>query len=167
MKRKPKGMEEDFFKWIISYSEVNEFIKDTKLSFLNYKAFVNANILYKEVENRNDVKFEFSQIKNWTLFQRDIEDLSQEHFYNYFLKDMSPNELVLLFTDEGGFNKCAFKFHVDDFYKFSDSYEDFFEMRFFQLSYYLLVYPQLNIVKCLDDDGGIHKYIFQGKKLEM
>ena len=147
-------------KWGVNVSDLQKYISNTKFSFLTYNSFISENNLYGEMEKRVDKEYLFYEIEDWLSFQSGEKDLSKEDFFNFFLHDVDSNQLILLFTEEGMSikNNCFFKFHCSDFVKFSTWYEDYFSMDFFQFSYYLLLCPQLNKIKFLDDEGGMHVY---------
>lgn len=152
-------MDKKFEKYVINPFVLNELLKKTKFNFFSYDSLINENDVFEKMQNNKINNYQRTHIKNWADYENNEKDLSQKDFHNFFLMDIPPNELIILLTHEGIIlRKCVFKFYSAEFYAFSDLYEDYFSMEFFQLSYYLLIYPGLNMLRFLDEDGGINEY---------
>jgi hypothetical protein len=124
---------------------------------MNSGSFSNANAFFGQI-SKIENKYQSFEIENWRLFENGDIDFGQEDYYEFFLSDVNVDQQVFLVTHEGVFNRCFFRFLARDFIQFSDWYEDCFSMEFFQLSYYLLIFPGLKMVRFLDDYGKIHQF---------
>ena len=153
-----KNMEQNnhnFYKYKVNFEEIDRFLG--KFSFCDYKTFLSENAMYEKLVKSNGFKYKRHKIKNWESYENNESDLSQEDFFEIFLKNVKENEGLLLFTDEGILEKCTFKLKVSEFYSFSSLYEDQYNMEFFQLSFYCVLFVDLGICKFLDDNGFLNE----------
>ena len=153
-------MNEEFGKYTLSIKQVDNLLKETNPKLSSYTIFFDENLLYDFAiqQKRDDIRK--MPIKDWYLFENGEKDLTQEDFFDFFLKGIPDNCSILLFTDEGILNKLAFQFDLKDFFLFSNLYEDFFQMEFFQLSYYCVVFLELSLCKFIDESGVIYEISF-------
>jgi hypothetical protein len=154
-------MNSGFEKYLLKPADVDLILKQSGLGFLSYKSLISENSIY-EITLRNPyLKNEKHQIKDWYLFEKNEIDLSEEDFFNFFLVDIPKDDSVILFTQEGIILEgCAFKFDVADFFIFSEKYENFFSMEFFQLSFYSVLICRSKICRFIDEKGTIHEIAF-------
>jgi hypothetical protein len=150
---------DNFKSYFIEPDEVNKILQASKLDFLSYNSLLGENILCENFRNQGKFKHRRAQIPHWNDFETEKHELDQELFYNYFLSDLKIDQVIVLITDEGIRQNHAFKFKIFEFYLFSDIYENFFSMEFFQFSFYLAVIPDINTVRFLDENGGINEFI--------
>ena len=151
-------MVNNFENYFIGPDEVNNELRGSMLDFLSYPFLPGENIVCERIEELGCFQYKRTQISNWTEFEIGEQELDQALFFKVFLNDLNIGQTVLLITDEGIMKKIGFKFKVSEFYLFSDQYEDFFSMEFFQLSFYLIAIPSMNMIRYLDECGGINEY---------
>ena len=153
-------MVNDYYKWVISYTDLDESLKKTKFNFIDHKLLFTENGIYDNLTKRSDILYRRELIPHWYLFEVGEKHLTQHDFYSFFLTDVPKNEMIFLITDEGiMFKEHAFKFLVNDFMNFSEFYEDYMSMEFFQFSLYVLVYTESSMIRFIDDLGGINEFI--------
>ena len=145
-------------KYIITYSEVDRHLNDSVFNFMNYSSLLNANRIYDVLKSNNDFYYQRRIIENWENYELDTDDLTQEIFSQYLLYDLPQGNDIILFTDEGILNHFAFIFDSQSFFNFSNIYETYFSMEFFQLSYYCVICPKVGKLKFLDEGGGVNEY---------
>ena len=153
-------MVDNYSKWIISYTDLDESLKKTKFNFIGHKLLFSENSIYNNLIQRSDILYRRVQVPNWHSFELDERDLTQQDFFSFFLADVPGSEMIFLLTDDADIHKDhAFKFLVSDFIEFSEFYEDYMSMDFFQFSLYVLVYSESNMIRFIDELGGINEFI--------
>lgn len=145
-------------KWILSRTAAIESLKDTQLNFVKYSDLVNFNALWDTMGEISNKRFKRKKIPDWIDYQLGKKDLSREDFYRFFFNDLDESEVVLIVTDEGHRKEWVFKIFVHEFMAFSEWHEEYFCMDFFQFSDYLVVFPDLNKIRYMHDEGLIMEY---------
>ena len=144
---------------MISYSELDTLLKDSKFSFLDHEILVTQNRVYSVMIDRPEISYHRVEIKDWYFYQTGERELTQELFYEVLLKDLAPEQIVYFMSDESDVNlKQAFKFRVSEFFEFCDAFEDQLSMEFFQFGYYVLIFPEIGKLRFFDDEGGNNEF---------
>lgn len=152
-------MNTEHSRWVLSREKAIEELQHTKLKFLTYSDLIYPNSLFEKMEEIANKELKRTVIPTWYRYQNEELELNNEDFFKYFFNDIEIGELIFLITDEGHDNGWVFHFFVKDFTSFSKWYEEYFARDFFQFSDYLLVYPNLNMIRLLDDEGGINQLV--------
>lgn len=147
-----------FQKHIIKLEAVPKLLNHSKFGFLDGSIIANENALWDILTTGKGIKHECHKLKNWEEYELGERDLTEDDFFKNFLADIGNEQLVLLFTDEGFQENCGYTFYISEFANFSELYEDYYSMEFFQLSFYLTIFPALNVCRYLDECGVIHEF---------
>lgn len=150
-----------FKNFIIGFNEVPDFLRGSELSFLKFSTIANENKLWDVLHNTKLVTYRSYRIKDWNLYEAGEKELTQKDFFNYLLINIPEQQLAILFTDEGFLNECAYKFYISEFWTFSSLYEEDYRMEFFQLSFYLVLFPDINICRYIDEAGSVNEFTFK------
>ncbi|MBO9730135.1 MAG: hypothetical protein J7623_15965 [Chitinophaga sp.] len=152
-------MKAEYNEWILSQAEAIENLQNTKLNFLTYSDLIYTNSLFWKIEEVSNKELKRTCIPNWYYYQNRELELCKEDFFRFFFSDMRGEEFSFLITDEGHVKGWVFQFFVKDFIRFSEWYEDYFGKVFFDFSDYLVVFPKLNMIRLLDEEGGINQLV--------
>ncbi|NML37504.1 hypothetical protein HHL17_09910 [Chitinophaga sp. G-6-1-13] len=152
-------MNTEHSRWVLSRERAIEELQTTKLKFLTYSDLIYSNSLFEKMERIDNKDLKRTIIPTWCRYQNEEMELKNEDFFSFFFGDIGMEELTFLITDEGHDNGWVFQFLVKDFAGFSKWYEASFARDFFQFSDYLVVYPSLNMIRLLDDEGGINQLV--------
>jgi len=149
-------MNTTFEKYMIPKEDLDSILQSSNYYEISYATLSNENLLY-EIATQKGITIDKKMIQEWRLYENEEKDLTQNVFFEFFLSDLPKNSSVLLFTDEGLLKKVAFQFEVNEFVSFSDMYEEYFGMEFFQFSYYCILSFHKNICRFIDEAGSIHE----------
>jgi hypothetical protein len=141
--------------YTIEYPRVIDLLQDTRLSFIDPTKLSGIPRMAEQESKIARKKCIETFITDWGDYENDEKSLTQEDFYKFFLANKSSDIEAILFTFEGLMQKTAFRFRISDFFKFSSLYEDHFSMEFFQLSYYIILFPMINVYTYINADGKI------------
>lgn len=97
-------------------------------------------------------------LPDWTAFEYGHVEWDHHDFARLLsLDDIPPAVCVLLVTDEGLRDGCAFRFVRAEFHAFVDWYADVYGMDFFQSADYLLFDETLAYVRILHHEGALFR----------
>lgn len=98
------------------------------------------------------------ELRDWVAFENCIIDWSYDDFSRLLCLDEIPGETrLILVTDEGLREKCAFGFPRIDFQAFAQWYESTYHMGFFQSADYILFDDSLSHVRILHHEGVLFR----------
>ncbi|RBL91484.1 hypothetical protein [Chitinophaga flava] len=141
--------------WIISREEAIGRLRNTKLDFLVYEDLISSNALFDAMLGLRFKKIERKAIEGWNA----NKDLTLLDFADFFFPSVGERESILLISDEGHVKKWVFALSINEMTSFANWYEDYFNREFFEYGDYLVVFPCLNMIRHIDDEGGMNEYI--------
>lgn len=97
-------------------------------------------------------------LPDWTAFEEDRVQWDHHDFARLLgLANITPSLPLVLVTDEGLRDRCAFRFINSDFPGFVSWYEGTYRMDFFQSADYLIFDERLDFLRILHHEGALFR----------
>jgi hypothetical protein len=172
------GMGDKLEKWTIDLEAIDEILATTRFDSLTHRELTNEHTLYKALKDKPGFHFKRTLIAEARSSAKEEShrgkgqphkthlspnDLGQSDFNLFFLKDIAAAQSIILISDDSLFlKKKGFKFQIAEFDEFASFFEDNLSMEFFEFSFYVVLYPVDNMIRFLDEQGGVNEFIWVG-----